>query len=338
MTGHSATAKAVASGRAAGVDDLLHRMRLTRADAVILVFHRSAMTDARSIHRAVRRDHGCRVALVPILAAADPTLSVRLRQAVAESGEDRVVLLTLEDTPLPDEDVTPHLGRAEIIRVLGYRPGLLPALCHVGAVSEASHAVAAALGGARTATVRTGGGQSLTIAFEPGTRWAVNDGLPKPGEVTVLPGGEVSASPSLVDGTFQADGVVHANRPLRRDVRLFRSPVTLRVQDGTVQEVNSDDLWLARFLGRAIRLDGVGRVTRVAVGTNSGAPPFLDRPSPLNLRHPGFRLRLGGRAEAGLRLDLVATRPLAEVGGRTIDLTALIADASSQDTAGEMTA
>ena len=321
MTGQRTAIEAVRE-EPDGVGDLVQLIQPGPGDTLILAFHRSCVREARQVCGAVEADRGSRVVLVPILARRDATFGARLRQAVAESGQGRLVILTLESVPVPDGDLEPHLARSEIVRLIGCGDGHLRPLTR--ALTGGDTDRPGPLRHARAATVRTPGG-TLHLRFDADARWTFNDGQARPGEITVLPAGAMTTTRALVDGTFVADGALQVNRPLRWDVRLSKAPVTVEIAAGEVRAVRCADPRTERFLDRAVSRGGAHRVTQVGIGTNPHIPRFVSRSSPLNLCRTGFHLRLGDdapAAETDLRIELIAAPPHLDVDGTPLDFAA----------------
>jgi len=120
-------------------------------------------------------------------------------------------------------------------------------------------------------TVTSPAGTEFTAEFSPTLRWVVCDGVPRPGEYTNLPDGEVLTCPhNISEGVIVVDGILGDYFGEKFGV-LDETPVTLEVQDGRVRKVSCADDQLLRELREYIGQDeNADRFGEFATGTNTG--------------------------------------------------------------------
>jgi hypothetical protein len=131
--------------------------------------------------------------------------------------------------------------------------------------------------------------------------------------VAGTPAGTVQAEPRRANGWFVADGAWAVNRPTCTDARLGRRPVTVRVEDGRVTALDTQDTVLRHLLRRAVDTHRAGTVTAISFGTRPDSGGFCATAGPANATRTGVTLRLAVAegdayhpASADLRIDLTA--------------------------------
>jgi leucyl aminopeptidase (aminopeptidase T) len=118
--------------------------------------------------------------------------------------------------------------------------------------------------------LKTAAGGNLEVILGPRSIWNAHEGVIRPGRWENLPSGELTTSPSSVNGVFVADaslgGQVGAAAGL-----LSRTPIRVQIEDGFCKAVECDSRTLQHavvdFLAREPYLNRVGTIT---LGTNIG--------------------------------------------------------------------
>ncbi|MDI1481678.1 aminopeptidase [Polyangium sp. y55x31] len=166
------------------------------------------------------------------------------------------------------------------------------------------------LGGASRLRITSKGGTDLEITLDPlRYRWMSNHGTPGPGEILVLPAGEVNTFPATIRGRLVADGAFNYNFPTEIDARLAESPVVIEIEDGKMASYHCDDPRVLALLAEVFADVASRNVGELGFGTNVGITRFIPMNSHLNERHPGVHIGFGEHGQPG-RVAFQALRHL----------------------------
>jgi aminopeptidase len=121
---------------------------------------------------------------------------------------------------------------------------------------------------ARSLTVRTEAGTSLTAAFDPGLDWVKTSGLISRRYWSNLPAGEVFTTPAKVDGTFVCDGTA-GDHFCGKYGDLQKTPLVMEIRGGRLISARCSRKDLEQEFWSYCHTDeNSDRVGELAFGTN----------------------------------------------------------------------
>lgn len=175
-------------------------------------------------------------------------------------------------------------------------------------------------------------GTDLEITLDSARyRWVSNFGLSGPGEMGILPPGELNTFPAAIRGQLVADGAFNLNLATDVDARLAGRPVRITIEDGRMVDHRCDDRAVSRLLDHVFSEEAARNVGELGFGTNVGITRFIAMNSHINERHPGVHVGFGEHGQPGLvpfqatrHLDLIfADARITVDGGEVIDMGSL---------------
>ena len=169
--------------------------------------------------------------------------------------------------------------------------------------------------GSKNLRVTTSGGTDVVIELDSSRhRWISNRGRLRPGATIILPAGEVATYPANVNGTFVADFAYNINTVTRNDVRLNKTPVHLKIENGIVSNYSCQDADIVQFLDKCLATECSFKIGELGFGTNLSVKQPVAFNSHVNERCPGIHLGLGQHNQdpnvvgyqCPIHLDLIA--------------------------------
>jgi hypothetical protein len=125
----------------------------------------------------------------------------------------------------------------------------------------------------------------------------------------VLPPAEINTRSAGVEGVVVADGAISSNIGWPLDVRLAANPVTLRIANGRITDVDSSHALVRDLVEEFLAVPDCNEVVEIGIGTNDGIPGFVPSDVLLNERVASFHLGVGSadaeKAEQNLHLDFI---------------------------------
>jgi len=158
-------------------------------------------------------------------------------------------------------------------------------------------------------TVESDGGTRLRVGLDSGASWSNSYGESADGYPGVFPPAEVNTRSLDVDGVLVVDGAIGSNIGWPIDVRLTKSPITLRVVQGKVVDADCGHRLTRDLLSEFLRKPHCDEVAEIGIGTNDGVSEFVSSDILLNERFAGFHLGIGStqseRLDRSLHLDFM---------------------------------
>ncbi len=179
--------------------------------------------------------------------------------------------------------------------------------------------------GAREIRVTTERGTDVIAHFHPDAKWVQCDGNIGPGTWTNLPDGETFTCPESVDGVAVVDGVL--GDVMQKFGSLEKSPVTLKIKDGRVTDIQGSNKELVEPYRRLVfeTDENSNRFGEFAFGTNVGLTRLIgsmlqDEKFPSVHMATGDPLEVtwGEEWHSKTHVDGVITRTTATVDGKPL--------------------
>lgn len=168
---------------------------------------------------------------------------------------------------------------------------------------------------ARRLHIETPSGSKIDVVLDNERhQWISNRGRHRPGRIAILPPGEVATFPADVSGLFVADFAFNLNAITRRDTRLGRCPVTVKIKGGRAIDFHCADTEISSFIAQCFEAHCASNVGELGFGTNRRIGDAIPLNSHINERKPGVHLGFGQHnQDAGvvayqcaIHLDLIA--------------------------------
>ncbi len=152
--------------------------------------------------------------------------------------------------------------------------------------------------------------------------WGSSLGSAVPGQIPVVPAGEVNTYTDSISGVVVVDGALHTNFAVDFDVRMVDRPLTVVIEHGVIMSVSCPDRALEQFINTILAEPNMRRIGEVGFGTNGGIDRFVASDSHINERHRGLHLGLGEHNQPGrlnywapFHVDLITSGGLAHAAG-----------------------
>lgn len=259
-----------------------------------------------------------------------------VRHRKPEQG--RVVLIVAEDETV---SFTSALRKAkaqhnqlEVLRVMNFGEALFVQglVAKRSEIRRVNAKLLRRLMPARQLRVTSALGTDLKVTLGSEFEWVSSHGFVDPGELPLIPAGEINTYPASIDGQFVAEGAIHANRNIDFDARLAQYPIRLQIEKSCVTDWSCDSPDVQRFLDWMFSTKHGRRVGEFGIGTNVGIRDFTRSNSHLNERHPGIHLGFGEHTQpdkveyvADYHMDVISPRAFIEIdeGEDPIDVSCL---------------
>lgn len=152
-------------------------------------------------------------------------------------------------------------------------------------------------------------GTRLHVGLDRTAGWANTYGECADGYPGILPPAEVNTRSADVEGVLVADGAIGSNLGWPLDARLGAHPVTLRISQGRIVDVDCRRKLVRDLIEEFLRVPQCNEVVEIGIGTNDGIREFLPSDVLLNERVASFHLGVGSAdaeiAEQNLHLDFM---------------------------------
>lgn len=140
--------------------------------------------------------------------------------------------------------------------------------------------------------VSTPKGTDLTVELSPKIKWIPSDGHVAQGEWSNIPSGEVFTCAHKAEGVIVIDGIL-GDYFTKEFGLLSETPVTLRVHDSRVIDVNCDNEEIRHELLEYMKKDeNANRIGEFAIGTNIGLKGLIGNLL-LDEKFPGVHIAIG---------------------------------------------
>lgn len=212
----------------------------------------------------------------------------------------------------------------------GHMPGITPLLMREGMVTDYDQVFRVTMRvyeiacQARTMHITSPKGTDLQVAFSPNLHWIPCHGrYHQPGDWGNLPEGETYTSPAGVEGVLVVDVL---GDYFSEKYGLLARPVTFRIAEGLVTNVQCDDQSLAAEVWAYLSSAENGRrAGEFAIGTNAGLTRLVG-----NLlqdeKYPGMHIafgnpypdRTGANWSSTIHVDVIPTTCTIEVDGHRL--------------------
>lgn len=199
-----------------------------------------------------------------------------------------------------------------IVRLINCSPDLFELAFQVTAEEQRriNATVINKLHAARRLRITSALGTDLEITLDSSRyRWVSNFGVPWPGELVMLPAGEVNTFPASIRGRLVADGAFNLNFAVDADARLAGRPVRVDIEGGAMVSYHCDDPGVRGVLDGVFAEEAARNVGELGFGTNLGIKRFIAMNSHINERHPGVHIGFGEHGQPG-RVPFQALRHL----------------------------
>jgi leucyl aminopeptidase (aminopeptidase T) len=295
----------------AGVDQLLSSyLELRPDDSLVIAYspearHCASWIAAGASLRSVPVETFCFDHRDDVL--FEDTAATAIARARSRGGSARCALLVCEVDTVSFTRALKRLRRATsastllLTRLTNCVPDLFELAFGVSSdrLRGINATVLAALRGRSHVRVTSNAGTDLSVTLDPTRRWVSNYGVGKPGELIVLPPGEVNTIPVDVNGVLVADGALNVNLVLGPDfdARLSTHPLTLRFEGSVIVQVDCRDARLVAFLETLFQESSLRIVGEFGIGTNVGIDRFTRLNSHINERHAGVHIGFGEQVQ-----------------------------------------
>lgn len=305
-----------------GVQTLLdHYVQIRPDDHVVLLYTTDSAESAAWVSAALDL-RGVTVKRVWMVPLRDEGFLDRLVPALPDPSElsGRLVVLGFErDTMSHTRAIAAAISKykkVQIFRAISACPSLFSTALTVlpEELSARNTTILDRLMNAHHLRIETAGGTELKVRIDPKHRWISNRGVARPGNVVILPAGEVATFPASIHGVFVADFAFNVNAIADRDARLDENPVTVWIEDGRAVKYECADLATRRFLEECFQTHCAYNVGELGFGTNFAVKDAISLNSHINERRPGVHLGFGQHNQdpgvvcyqCSIHLDLIA--------------------------------
>lgn len=161
----------------------------------------------------------------------------------------------------------------------------------------------------RRLIVESSRGTYLRVGLDPTAPWTNTYGESADGYPGVLPPAEVNTRSAEVDGVLVVDGAIASNIGWPLDARLGADPVTLRISQGRIIDVDCRRRLVRHLIEEFLCVPECNEVVEMGIGTNDGIREFVASDILLNERFATFHLGVGSAdaaiPEQNLHLDFI---------------------------------